>query len=474
MKRDGADLETGNLERLPCPLQSKAENNPDAPAIITPTGSLTYRKFHESANRFAVQFASLKNQYVGVALSPDAKVPLILFGLMRAGAVACMTNPRWPDAYIERCLARVGCATRIADAPQPAEGNDTHDWTYDEDRAVTVMFSSGTTGEPKAVCHSFGNHFHSALASNQSIPLAPGDVWLLSLPMYHVAGTGIVFRAVTAGAAVAIPGAAEPFEESIARYAVTHVSLVATQLHRLLENPAATEPLSKLKAILLGGSAIPPALIRRAIERRLPIITSYGMTETASQIVAARPRNPADAISGRPLTAGTVCVDETGEVCVRGKSVFLGYVVDGKIRDARDPQGWFHTADLGIWTNDGQLRITGRKDNMFISGGENIQPEEIERALLECEGVLDAVVAPQPHTEFGNVPVAFVRLIPETPLDETALREHLLTKLPRYKIPKRFFPWPLDMDNATVKIPRAQWAARAANIAHAEPRRTQS
>jgi O-succinylbenzoic acid--CoA ligase len=239
---------------------------------------------------------------------------------------------------------------------------------------------------------------------------------------------------------------------------VTHLSLVAAQLQRLLSTPSGQHALRRLKAVLVGGGATPAGLIERAAASEVPLYTTYGLTETASQVATSPPGASLAALktSGRPLTPGTVRIASGQEIQVRGRTLFLGYLQrDGTLRRPLTPDGWFPTGDLGRLDEAGNLVVTGRKDNMFVSGGENIQPEEIEAALCAFQDVDRAIVVPVPDPEFGLRPAAFIAPAPGFTLEPDALRARLAKTLPRYKLPARFLNWPEDTPQTGLKPSRA-------------------
>lgn len=327
------------------------------------------------------------------------------------------------------------------------------------DAPAVFLQTSGSTGKPKIAVLSYGNLRANAEASNRNIPLAPGDVWLLSLPLYHVSGLGVLYRCLDASATVAVPDESEDLIESIERYHVTHVSLVTTQLHRLLEQPSAVRVLKNLKAILLGGSAMPPRLIRQALDLGLPIHTSYGLTEAASQVATTTPadRSEESLRRAKPLFPEHIRISSIGEIELSGPTLFFGYKEGETIHRPATSDGWFPTGDLGSLDSEGRLTVLGRKDNLFISGGENIQPEEIERELCALEGVEAAVVVPVEDPEFGHRPVAYIK-----PGQEPGpLRDALRQRLPAYKVPIAFHPWPKELDLPGIKINRQAFAKAA-------------
>lgn len=471
---------TNTPETRPCPLRATALLAPDTPAIACDSGEISYAALDRMVSGAAARLTGLgfgKGTRVALYLPKDERYVALLLALWRAGAVACPVSTRLPPESVAAAVHVAGCEALIspgeppsaleeatrrlpseaffsdAAAPSPARSP----MTLLLDRPATVVFTTGSTGTPKAALHTFGNHYHSAVGSNANIALGPGDRWLHLLPLYHVGGLSILFRCLLAGAAIALPDPNAPLGESITRLRATHVSLVATQLRRLLSEDG---PPPKLKAVLMGASAMPPGLIDEAHARGLPIHTSYGLTEMASQVTATRPGASFEELhtSGRVLPRREISVSEDGEILVRGATLFAGYVENGGTIRPLDAEGWFHTRDLGELSPDGSLHVRGRMDNMFVSGGENVQPEEIEAALLHLPDIEEAAVLPVPDPEFGARPIAFVRRAPSnTPTD---LREVLERALPRFKVPLAFHSWPTDAP-VGMKVDRAFLRERA-------------
>ncbi len=399
-------------------------------------------------------------------VSPGARVALylpknvgylvLLLALMRAGIVACPVSTRLPAGGVGPFLERAGCAVLISGDgkllravegvdvldPEAVLAEDVEDEKTSEpaeiplDRPATVVFTSGSTGVPKAALHTFGNHYFSAVGSNANIALAAGDRWLHSLPLYHVGGLSIVFRCLISGAAIALPEPDAPLGRSISELRATHVSLVSTQLLRLLREDT---DLEGLRAVLTGGGPMPEDLVDEALSRGLPVHTSYGLTEMASQVTATSPGAATEELrtAGRVLPYREVSVSGEGEILVRGETLFAGHVEGGKTGRPAGAGGWFRTGDLGRLDWAGRLRVLGRRDNLFVSGGENVRPEEIEAALIQVPGVEEAVVVPVPDPEFGARPVAFVRLSGVV----GDLARALEPVLPRFKIPQAFHDW---------------------------------
>jgi o-succinylbenzoate---CoA ligase len=475
--------------RVPCPLQAAAIAAPGAPAFVGAGGTLMYGELDRRVTVAAEGIGELglgAGARVALHLPKDERYFVLLLALIRARCVACPLSTRLPPRGVAPLLQKIACRALISSDEELLEATDaagirklrpeklladetaTRDLAQDSgplrlalDRPATIVFTSGSTGAPKAALHTFGNHYYSALGANANIALAPGDRWLHSLPLYHVGGLSILFRCLLAGATVALPEPGAPLGEAITDGGATHVSVVSTQLLRLLRNSNFER--GELKAILLGGGPIAVPLVVEAAGRGLPIHTSYGLTEMASQVTTTPPgASPGELrTSGRLLPHRNISISEDGEILVRGETLFTGYVEREMEGLPLDAEGWFHTGDLGELDAAGYLRVRGRKDNLFVSGGENVQPEEIEEALCRLEGVEEVVVVPVPDAEFGSRPVAFVRTAGGEPENLTRALE---PTLPRFKIPVAFHGWPEDVGGMKVDRnffrERARWLVR--------------
>lgn len=450
----------------------------NAVAVVADGVSLTYGALEELAVRVArnLRRAGVEpGARVALQLGNSWQAPVILHGCWRAGAVACPLDVRLPRAAASERIRLVAASHCVVagDASAPdgvaclaaddllaeGDGKDASNRPPPEDPGAlaTILFTSGSSGRPKAVAHTLAAHRWSALGANANAPLAPGDRWLLALPLCHVGGLGILFRCAQAGAAVAILRPGESIGDAVARLGITHVSLVPTLLHRLLDGNDPAGVLSRLKVMLLGGGPASPALIAEALRRGWPVRASYGLTEMASQVCAM----PAGASAARPGASGRLLANRElriagdGEILVRGPTLFRGYLEGAALDLPTDAEGWFATGDLGALDDDGYLTVSGRRDRLFISGGENIQPEEIESRLAALPGVVEAVVVPRPDAEFGARPVAFLRWSC-APLPEAELRDRLGHDLPRFKIPVRFREWPESATGPKPDLPRFQ------------------
>jgi O-succinylbenzoic acid--CoA ligase len=343
-----------------------------------------------------------------------------------------------------------------------------------------IVYTSGTTGRPKGAMLSYGNQLWSALGSSLRLGVDPDDRWLAPLPLFHVGGMAVLWRCALAGGTVILPG--EPFEAeaiaaSLERDRVSMVSLVPTMLGRLLEVWGERPAPDSLRALLLGGGPISSDLLARALALGFPVAPTYGLSEAASQVATARPLRgpPLAGVAAEPLPFTELrIVDElgqelpsprSGEILVRAPSVMAGYWRDPEASAQALAGGWLHTGDLGCLDERGHLRVGGRRDDLIVSGGENVYPAEIEAALLQHPAVAECCVLGEPDPEWGERVVALLvptsqppdsisALGPSSPLP-AELDRYLRGLLAAYKLPRRYLLAPSLPRTAAGKIRRA-------------------
>ena len=484
-------------EKIACPLRAAARRAPEDVALIDAAGSLTFGAMDGWVEALAgeLEARDVSEGDVVALLLPNGRLAVaLLLAVMRCGAVVCPLHGRNPPAMLREQLGRVGAGVLIGarvgtvegvrclsavdlegnnnGAPEPGSERRVRRPRptlagksclplIECNRPATMMFTSGSVAVPKVAVHSLWNHVAAARASNRFHGLGATDRWLLSLPLCHVGGLAIVFRCLLAGAGILIPEQGVELAEAIARFKPTQLSLVPTQFRRLLAKPAVFGP--EVRCILLGGAPAPDGLVTEALARGLPVRKTYGLTEMTSQVTAVPPgASGAESMTaGRLLEGCELRLAADGEILVRGPALFLGYGEGGRIVRPVDEEGWFATGDLGRVAGAGWLTVSGRKDFLFISGGENIQPEEIEAALLGLGEVAQAVVVPVPDVEFGQRPAAFVRMHGGAEVDAARLADALRQRIPRYKIPVVFYALPDDDGARALKVRRRELAEEA-------------
>ncbi len=328
---------------------------------------------------------------------------------------------------------------------------------------AVIAFTSGTTGEPRAAVLTRSALLASAAASEANLGWFDDDCWLLTMPIARVGGLSILTRCLAARRAVALaPGFdAAQFPAWVDRFRVTLASLVPTMLDRVLDAHPRWQPPARLRAVLIGGAAAPPRLLLRAAERRLPIIVTYGCTETASQVAATPYAHRFDAArcgAGRPLAGADVRV-VGGRIEVRGPMRMSGYADELPL----DPDAWLDTGDLGEFDSDGFLHVHGRADDLIVTGGENVHPAEVERVLEACPGVRAAGVFGVPDERWGQVVAAALVTGSNYP-GESALADFIGSRLAPHKRPRRICHVAALPQTAAGKLDRASLARLRATL----------
>jgi O-succinylbenzoic acid--CoA ligase len=288
---------------------------------------------------------------------------------------------------------------------------------------AVVIGTSGSTGAPKGVELSAAALRHSAQASLDRAGARPGERWLCCLPVTHVAGLQVLVRSLTGGTEPVLADRADA--ATLAAAGCSHVSLVPTQLQRLLESDVdKSTPLAGFSSVLLGGAAAPARLLAAARAAGVPVVTTYGMTETCGGCV----------YDGVPLDGVRVKIGDDERIWLGGPVLFTRYR-----GAAGEPEGgWFRTGDLGRLDEPGRLTVRGRADDVINTGGHKVVPGEVAAALESCPGVRDVAVVGQPDPEWGERVVAVVA--PADPADPPGLellRLHVRERLPRYAAPSR-------------------------------------
>nr|WP_086938155.1 o-succinylbenzoate--CoA ligase [Thaumasiovibrio occultus] len=441
------------------PWRYWAKHAPQQCALRLDDGDVTWAEIVPKVAALASKLAALPPSQVIVA-SGENRVEnlLLLLACAETHHVLLLLNPKLSDSEQQAALAQLGeFVWWSAIAPtSPSPGPDLFSDTprpWQPDLPLSLTLTSGSTGIPKAVVHSAQTHLASACGLLQRMPFERHDQWLLSLPLFHISGLAIVWRWLMAGAQLRLSQL--PLNHVLPT--VTHASLVPTQLQRFL----AEKPSHQLKQILLGGARIPVALVQAAAEHNIACWCGYGMTEMASTVTM----KPADdsAGVGQLIPARELRLVD-GEVWLRGHTLCLGYYRDNHVVPLTNAAGWFASRDLAEWreaptTAQRELFVLGRSDNMFISGGENVQPEAIEQMLGTHPLVNQVMVLPVDDAEFGQRPVAVIDITGAEVDDwQPLLFDWCQSHLPGYQRPVAFYQWPSDVANGGIKASRAVMA----------------
>ena len=340
------------------------------------------------------------------------------------GDAALPLDPNASRREVTRVLRRLRPARLVSGSERDGWHEETlADATPVEEGTALVVATSGSTGEPKGVELSHAALTASTRASVRRLGCHRGESWLGCLPTHHVAGIQTLLRSWELDAE---PLVHDGFDvEEVARSQAQHVSLVPTQLARLLESGV---DLRRFDTVLLGGARPPAGLLDRAAQAQVRVVASYGMSETCGGCV----------YDGEPLEGVEAAIDEHDRIRLRGPVLFSGYREDPQATwEAIDADGWFVTGDVGRWV-DGRLEVVGRADDVVISGGENVPLQAVEVALRSHRGVHDAVATGVEDPEWGHaVEAAVVPSDPRHPPTLEDLRAHVRRGHPPAFAPRR-------------------------------------
>ncbi|HLT59303.1 MAG TPA: o-succinylbenzoate--CoA ligase [Limnochordales bacterium] len=401
-------------------------------------------------------------QALGASMAAQGPGPAGAAGAARAAEAV----PRVPEVAAE---------TEAAAGPVPGDGGPAlRDWV-DLAAIHSIIYTSGTTGRPKGALLTYGNHWWSAMASCLNLGLVPGDRWLACLPLFHVGGLSILLRSVIYGIPVVLHRRfdAAAANRAIDEEGVTIVSLVAVMLSRMLDERGGRRYPAHLRAVLLGGGPAPRPLLERAVAAGVPVLQTYGLTETASQVATLAPEDALRKLgaAGKPLFPNRIRIvrdgrpappGEVGEITVAGPTVTPGYWNRPDATAAALADGWLRTGDMGYMDPEGYLYVVDRREDLIISGGENVYPAEVEAVLMAHPAVAEAAVVGVPDERWGQVPVAYVALRPGQPCTEAQLVAFCRERLAGYKVPARVTFVPELPKGASGKILRRALRERAA------------
>lgn len=356
-------------------LSLAAVNWPTRVFLEDRSSSLRFAEAEDMVTRRAEELGNRTGEQLLVRPGFNVGSVIDLLAILRCGATAVVVSRQLSDQTVGRQI-------------EQAAG--------DRRQCHSILFTSGTSSGPKGVRFSSANWEAAAAASMASLGHGPGDRWLCPLPLHHVGGLSIILRSLAAGGHVIIAPDLEQASRWLDR--VQFASVVPTQLHRILLRRS--DAFSTAPRVLVGGGPVDQGLLDKAATAGLTVLPTYGMTETTSQVATARPGDPQRRLF--PLHGIEIRIGAEQRIEVKGPTVFLGYV--GEPERSRDD--WFSTSDLGRIEPDGSLMVLGRLDRMIISGGENIDPAEVEAAIASHPGVDEVSVLGLPDVEWGEVVAA--------------------------------------------------------------------
>jgi acyl-CoA synthetase (AMP-forming)/AMP-acid ligase II len=465
-------------------LEMAADSLGDRVAVGGRDGGLTFAELAARARRAGTLLADRTGTNVVLVDENSLAVPIALYGAAIAGKPFVPVSYRLADdrlrAIVERAapalvIAGAGVEERLAGvegieviarddflaATDDPDVPETDGWGCDPDAVAVLLFTSGTTGEPKAAVLRHRNLASYLVTSLEFGAAAEDEAAVVSVPPYHIAAVSAVLSSTYTGRRVVQLERFDPvaWVDAVRREGCTHAMVVPTMLNRVLDVIAEDGGgLPSLKTLAYGGGPMPRRVVERALALldRVDLVNAYGLTETSSTVAVLGPDDHRAAYAsddpdvrarlgsvGRPLPGVELSIrdpqgepvadGEVGEIWVRGDQV------SGEYLGAAGPgdDEWFNTRDAGRLDADGYLFVQGRLDDVIVRGGENLSPGEIEEVLLQHPAVASAAVVGIPDVEWGERVVAAVVLEPGAHADEDDLRQHVRAVLRSARTPER-------------------------------------
>jgi fatty-acyl-CoA synthase len=509
---------------------------PQTTAVVHGDGAFTYAELYARCRRLA---SALSRRGIGrgdsvAIMAPN--VPAMLeahYGVPMAGAVLNPLNYRLDartiafilehgearllitdrefSPTVEQALKLLGRSIPVIDIDDPlheggrllgekdyeaflAEGDPDAAWSPPEDewQAICLLYTSGTTGDPKGVVYHHRGAYLNALGNALTFGLSPATVYLWTLPMFHCSGWTYTWAVTAVGGTHVCLRRVDPalIFPAIARHRVTHMCGAPIVMTMLIHAPAEVKQrFAHTVEIATGGAAPPSTVIAEMEAMGFRVTHLYGLTETYGPAtfcawqeaweplpLGARASQLARQGVGYPTAAGLMVADPAtlqpvprdgatmGEIMLRGNTVMKGYLKNPNATDTAFSGGWFHTGDLAVWHPDGYVEIKDRSKDIIISGGENISSLEIEEALYKHPAVMEAAVVARPDPRWGETPCAFVTLKPGASATAEEIVDFLREAIARFKVPRHVVFGPLPK-TSTGKIQKFVLRERARETA---------
>jgi o-succinylbenzoate---CoA ligase len=479
-------------------LQARTQTSPHALALIYGEERWDYAELNRRTNALAAHLTAQGVQAgdrVAVLLPNSPLYVCLIHAVARLGAVLVPLNGRLTHPELTWQIEQAACQWLVTNKElsivncQLLIVNEAlldtevtpftiHNSQFTIHNYQAILFTSGTSGKPKAVPLTFANHFYSAMSSAYRIGTLPHDLWLSCLPLYHVGGLAVIFRSCLYGTAVDLHPRfdLEAINHSLDNKPISLISLVPTMLYRLLQSRSHWP--ASLRLILLGGAAANPELIEQAnalprsvtgnhsqftihnSQFTIPLVApTYGLTEASSQVTTMLPEEAArkPGSVGKPLLFTTLKIvgeqgnecppGQIGEIVVSGPTVMSGYLDTSAqdslrntqcvIRQAIPNPDHFPTGDMGYLDKDGDLWVVQRRSDLIVSGGENVYPAEVEAVIRGLGDVTAVAVVGIPHPEWGQQVAAAIVLHEGTELSRADLLTYCRERLAGYKMPRQ-------------------------------------
>lgn len=451
-------------------LKSHPESNI---AVIVKDSSKSYSELDDLSTSFAEYISDkvTKKELVGIYLDNSIEFIISVISLWKLGAVPVPLNLLATEDELSKLVSITNLKTVITDKIHSQHINHLSSVSiipfdiqkisfkkpsqefisseYDENDESVVIFTSGSSGNPKCVVHTFHSLLSSVVNGNEILNHKNDDRWLASLPFYHIGGFQIICRALYYSAGIIIPKSLQTNDlaATINKFKPTHASFVSTQIKRLMDSEI--KPNDELRCSLIGGGFVDSELMLEAKRYGWHPVKVYGSSETASFVCALTENNieSKGKSAGKPIWSNQIkIINDIGEECpaqvegeivIKSDSLFKKYLNNEEATNERLKENYYFTGDIGYFDEDGFYYITGRKNEMIVTGGKNVNPLEVETAMLKYPGIIEAAVFPVDDIEWGEIVCAAIVSSKKIIVDDLII--FLKKELSSYKIPKKLF-----------------------------------
>lgn len=418
-------------------IKNNSKGNNNSPFIISDNITISYSEFYNELQIRKEKYKflrSLPTKNIGIQYEISIEFIYTFFVLISLNLTPVLFNTRLTSKETLNLLEYSDCSYIFSNFDTNFQIGNLNN--YEQIDNSIILFTSGTTSAAKGVIQSQDSLINSAIKFSNYFNSTSEELYIASLPFFHIGGLMLIIRAVVNGAAIYIPNSLKISDllKGLDLQKDCYLSVVPTQLQDLINNNTYSK---YLKAVIVGGASTPVNLTIDSLKQNIPLYKVYGSSETCSMVSIANSVELKEfpMCSGRAFNDNYINISDEGEVIVKSDTLFTAYYKQKEETNRKLLNGNYYTGDFGYLSN-GLLFLQNRREDLIISGGENINPFEIENLILQIEGIKEVCVIGKKDEKWGHVPVAF---IVSDNVTELQIKEHIKPKIAQFKQPKHYY-----------------------------------